>query len=173
VNRARLNPRSVAFGDAVGGKVAATFPVVRVVGEGGYYDPDTPYSAQLEINYPASNEVGAIVYLNHRGDRLLRGQPNLWIARPGQIYIDENQDPVLRAAAEVLDMALAYQEASRRKSLPQASEEQTRIWVEEAIAETGATSMRDMGKVMGILMERHRGAIDGRVANAIVRSLLW
>lgn len=71
------------------------------------------------------------------------------------------------AAAERAELAVI------EEFLPkQASEEQTRTWVEEAIAATGATSMRDMGKVMGILMKRHGDAIDGKVANAIVRSLL-
>ena len=44
--------------------------------------------------------------------------------------------------------------------------------VDEVIADLEATSMADMGKVMGALMERHRGRIDGRVANEAVRAKL-
>lgn len=54
----------------------------------------------------------------------------------------------------------------------QADAAQTRAWVEAAIAKTGASSMSDMGKVMGILMGQHRDVLDGKLANTIVRELL-
>ena len=41
-----------------------------------------------------------------------------------------------------------------------------------AIAETGAAGVRDLGKVMGILRERHAGVIDLSRAGTIVRRLL-
>ena len=41
-----------------------------------------------------------------------------------------------------------------------------------AIAETGATKLSDMGKVMAALRERHAGAIDLGKAGAIVRRRL-
>ena len=44
--------------------------------------------------------------------------------------------------------------------------------VDEAIAESGATSLSDMGQVMGALMGRHQGRIDGKAANALVRERL-
>ncbi len=44
--------------------------------------------------------------------------------------------------------------------------------VDEVIADTGALSLSDMGKVMGQLMSRHQGRIDGKVANALVRERL-
>lgn len=57
--------------------------------------------------------------------------------------------------------------------LPQlADEAQTRSWVEEAIASTGATEAKDTGKVMGTLMKAHKADIDGNVARAIVQELL-
>ena len=40
------------------------------------------------------------------------------------------------------------------------SEEETDRAVEDAIAETGADSIRDMGKVMGVLKERYTGQMD-------------
>lgn len=42
----------------------------------------------------------------------------------------------------------------------------------EAIAETGATGPKDLGKVMPVIMQRFRGRVDGRQANEIVRELL-
>jgi uncharacterized protein len=41
-----------------------------------------------------------------------------------------------------------------------------------AIAETGAAGIKDMGKVMGVLRERHAGVIDLAKAGAIVKQLL-
>ena len=57
--------------------------------------------------------------------------------------------------------------------LPQlADEAQTRAWVEAAIAESGASGPRDMGKVMGALMKAHKADIDGNLAREIVQELL-
>ena len=41
-----------------------------------------------------------------------------------------------------------------------------------AIAETGAASLRDMGKVIGALKERYPGQMDFAKASAIVKALL-
>lgn len=42
----------------------------------------------------------------------------------------------------------------------------------QAVAETGATSTKDMGKVMAVLMPQVRGLADGKMVNDVVRSLL-
>jgi uncharacterized protein YqeY len=44
--------------------------------------------------------------------------------------------------------------------------------VDAAIAETGASSMKDMGKVMGLVTQRGQGRADGRAASALVRERL-
>jgi len=44
--------------------------------------------------------------------------------------------------------------------------------VEEAIRETGAQSMKDMGGVMKALMAKHGAAIDGKEAGALVKAKL-
>ena len=44
--------------------------------------------------------------------------------------------------------------------------------VRTAIGETGATSVKDMGKVMASLRERHAGVIDLGRAGVIVRRLM-
>ncbi len=44
--------------------------------------------------------------------------------------------------------------------------------VETAVAETGATTMQQMGEVMRVVMPRVQGRADGREVNAIVRELL-
>ncbi len=52
------------------------------------------------------------------------------------------------------------------------SDAELRNLVEEAIAETGAASPRDIGKVMGWLSPRTRGRADGKVVSQMVAQLL-
>ena len=60
-----------------------------------------------------------------------------------------------------------------REFLPkQLSAQEAEVAVNEAIAETGAQSLRDMGKVMGILKERYRGQLDMGVVGPMVKSRL-
>ena len=54
----------------------------------------------------------------------------------------------------------------------QMSEEEITDAVREAIAETGAAGVKDMGKVMAVLRERHAGVIDMARAGAVVKQLL-
>ena len=54
----------------------------------------------------------------------------------------------------------------------QMTEDEARAIVQSVIAEAGATSARDLGKVMGPLMQRLGGRFDGRRANELVRELL-
>jgi uncharacterized protein YqeY len=44
--------------------------------------------------------------------------------------------------------------------------------VDAVIAETGAATIKDMGRVMGLVTQRGQGRADGRVASALVRSRL-
>ena len=44
--------------------------------------------------------------------------------------------------------------------------------VKAAIAETGATSRKDMGQVMKALQANHGGILDGKAASTLVQSLL-
>ena len=44
--------------------------------------------------------------------------------------------------------------------------------VDEVIAETGAASKRDMGRVMKEMMSRHSGRVDGKAVQALVASKL-
>ncbi len=57
--------------------------------------------------------------------------------------------------------------------LPQAlTEAEIQALVDEAIAATGATSARDLGKVMGWLSPRTRGRADGKVVSGLVAQAL-
>ena len=60
-----------------------------------------------------------------------------------------------------------------KKYLPeQLSHEEIEKIVSETLDEAGATSMKDMGKVMGKLMPKVKGVADGKTVNAIVREKL-
>jgi hypothetical protein len=52
------------------------------------------------------------------------------------------------------------------------SEGEIVVMVRDAIAETGASSPKEMGAVMRVMMERVRGRADGRQVSSIVRNLL-
>ncbi len=54
----------------------------------------------------------------------------------------------------------------------QMSEDEIAAAAQAAIAETGAAGIRDMGKVMAALRERHAGAMDFSRAGPIVKRLL-
>ena len=54
----------------------------------------------------------------------------------------------------------------------QLSVEEVRKLVEQAVEETGANSMRDMGRVMGILKERTAGQADGKTLSDLVKEIL-
>jgi hypothetical protein len=57
--------------------------------------------------------------------------------------------------------------------LPQMmAEDDIRLVAGEVIAEVGATSMKDMGRVMGQLMPRLQGQADGGTVSSVVRQLL-
>ena len=47
-----------------------------------------------------------------------------------------------------------------------------RGWVKAAIAESGATSAKDVGKVMSAVMKAHKGDVGGNVARKIASELL-
>ncbi|MGG0528091.1 GatB/YqeY domain-containing protein [Bacillus pumilus] len=54
----------------------------------------------------------------------------------------------------------------------QLSEEELQTIVKETIAETGASSKTDMGKVMSAIMPKVKGKADGAVINRLVREQL-
>ena len=54
----------------------------------------------------------------------------------------------------------------------QMSDDDVKKAIADAIAETGAAGMKDMGKVMTALKERHAGQMDFGKANGVVKRLL-
>lgn len=59
------------------------------------------------------------------------------------------------------------------KYLPeQLSEAEVKAIVTKAIEQTGAESMKDMGKVMGVVMPQVKGKADGKLVNETVKAAL-
>jgi uncharacterized protein YqeY len=63
--------------------------------------------------------------------------------------------------------------ATIERFLPaQMSEDEARAAIGAVIAETGASSMKDMGRVMGLVKERHASSIEPARASALVKAML-
>ena len=54
----------------------------------------------------------------------------------------------------------------------QMSEDEVKAAIEAAVAATGAASMKDMGKVIGLLRGKHAGQMDFGKASALVKARL-
>lgn len=54
----------------------------------------------------------------------------------------------------------------------QLSEDEIRAEVTKIISETGASGMKDMGRVMGIASQKMAGRADGKIISGIVRGIL-
>ncbi|GER60697.1 GatB/YqeY domain-containing protein [Patiriisocius marinus] len=81
------------------------------------------------------------------------------------IYKEQNREDL--AEPELVEAAVIEQ------FLPeQLGEEEVTKLVEDAIALTGASSMADMGKVMGIVNSKAAGRADGKTISTIVKQKL-
>ncbi len=82
-----------------------------------------------------------------------------------EAYRAAGQEP--RALAEEADLPVIDE------YLPAAmGEAELEALVDAAILETGAATVKDMGRVMGLVTQRAEGRADGRAASALVRSRL-
>ena len=82
-----------------------------------------------------------------------------------QIYIDQQRQ-------DLADVELFQAEVIERYLPKQLSIEEVEAKVKEIIAETGATSMKDMGKVMGQASKQLAGQADNKQVSEIVKRLL-
>lgn len=82
-----------------------------------------------------------------------------------KIYIEQNRQDL---ANEELAQVAVFQEFLPK----QLSADELTAAVKAVIAECGATSMKDMGKVMGIASKKLAGQADGKDVSAKVKELL-
>lgn len=80
-------------------------------------------------------------------------------------YEKSGREDLIADMNREIEVLLAY--------LPeQLSAEELEVIVGEAIEKVGATSMKDMGKIMAEVMPRVKGRADGKAINAIVKAKL-
>jgi uncharacterized protein len=118
---------------------------------------------------------------------LLASVKNREVELRREVSDDEFREVAGREVKRRVEAIEAYESAGRedlaarereerevlRAYLPeQISVEQVDALIEEAIASTGATSAREMGKVMGFVMSRAKGRVDGSAVQARVRERL-
>ncbi len=107
--------------------------------------------------------------------------------RPKEISDDEVQTVLKKLAKQRRDSIEQYEKAQRQdlaskeklelqiieSYLPESlSPEKIEELVLEAIRETSASSMKDMGKVMKLVLEKSQGAADNKIVSDIVKSKL-
>ena len=79
---------------------------------------------------------------------------------------------IAKGRQELADDEL-FQLSIIQKFLPtQMSEEDIAIEIKKIIAETGATTIKEMGKVMGIASKNMAGKADNKIISTLVKSLL-
>jgi uncharacterized protein len=90
--------------------------------------------------------------------------------------IKQRQDAIeqFRQAArtDLVELEQRELELLRMYQPPQLTEAEIRAVAAEAVAAAGATTRKDMGKVMAVLMPQVKGRADGRLVNQVVQSLL-
>ena len=80
-------------------------------------------------------------------------------------YRAASRDDLVQKEQEQVDVFMLY--------LPkQLSDEELENGMKEIISEVGATSLKDMGKVMGIASKKFAGVADGKRINEMVKKLL-
>ena len=82
-----------------------------------------------------------------------------------EVYKKAGRNELLENETKEIDVISAF--------LPkQLSEEETKKICEEAIKSSGASSMKDMGKVMGTLKSKHADSLDFSKVSTIIKKLL-
>jgi uncharacterized protein YqeY len=82
-----------------------------------------------------------------------------------EAYRDGGRDDLAAAEEGEAELIQTYMPA-------QLSEAELRAIVGDAVAESGASSPRDMGKVMSAVMPQVKGRADGKRVSAVVKELL-
>lgn len=81
------------------------------------------------------------------------------------IYLEAGRNEL--AEKERQEMVVLMEYVPKQFTIPEVEEK-----VKEIIAETGASSMKDMGKVMGLATQRMKGLAEGKTISQIVKRLL-
>lgn len=80
-------------------------------------------------------------------------------------YEKSGREDLIAQLKREMDILMEYLPA-------QLTEEELTELVKEAVEQTGASSVKDMGKIMAAVMPKAKGRADGREINRIARELL-
>ena len=80
-------------------------------------------------------------------------------------YEKSGRDDLVEGLKREMEILMGYLPA-------QLSREELEVIVKDAISETGAQSLKDMGKIMANVMPKTKGRADGKEINQIARTLL-
>ena len=80
-------------------------------------------------------------------------------------YEKSGRDDLIEELKSEMDILMGYLPA-------QLTREELEAIVKEAVAETGASTIKDMGKIMAFVMPKTKGRADGKEINEIARGLL-
>ena len=143
-------------------------------------------SQQIQTDYLAAykaKDALRLSVLRH----LKTAATNLSVELKRDVNDDELLDVVLKQAKQRQDSIEQFKAGGRddlaakeeaelvilKDYLPQTlSADELEKAVNEAMQKTGASTARDMGKVMASLMEDYKGRLDGKAVSALVRSKL-
>ena len=118
---------------------------------------------------------------------LLEKEVSMRVGGKAELSEEQELEVVMSLAKKRKDSIQQYKDAGRtdladteqeeltviETYLPaQMSEAEVEATVKEIIAQVGATSMKDMGKVMGAAMKKLKGKADGGKVQSIVKSAL-
>jgi len=76
------------------------------------------------------------------------------------------------ARQDLIDTEQKQIDLFRKYQPKQLDRAEIEVFVRECIAESGATTKKEMGKVMALLMPKVKGRSDGKLVNQVVQSLL-
>ncbi|WP_121626557.1 GatB/YqeY domain-containing protein [Poseidonibacter antarcticus] len=112
---------------------------------------------QIEVDERIELDDAAIIKLIQKGIK----QRDEAISQ----FKEAGRDDLIAKEQEQIDVFKLY--------LPeQVSDENLEIGMKEVIAQVGASSMKDMGKVMGAASKKFAGVADGKRINEMVKKLL-
>lgn len=120
--------------------------------------------------------------------RLLLSEIKKANIQDGKVITPELEMEVLQRAAKQRQQSIAEYEKAQRQDLAdkekrelevlltympkQLTEDDLRLAVKSLMAELGVSTKKDLGTVMKALMARHKGQVDGKLANKVLAELL-
>lgn len=138
--------------------------------------------ADYKVAFKAKDEAAVSAY------RMLKSAvKNREIELGHELTDEENLEVIAKEVKKRRDALAQYEQAGRNeladreqfdiklfsKYLPaQLSEEELEAIVKQVVEATGASSPKDMGKVMGVAMKQAKGRADGNQVQAIVKRVL-